>query len=170
MFRHKNNSPVSASVIPTTKEVKDAPRGKSLSGRFEGERDRDPSSATASLGMTNKTFTSETAKPEPSLKELIEKNLKWSQIIYEQNRKINNKLLLTAIAEWLKVLLIVVPLVLGVLFLGPLLKGAMSQYGDLLGNGSAPATDTQKDSMSSILLKWSNLDPAKQEQLKALFK
>jgi len=109
-----------------------------------------------------------TDKPEASLKELIEKNLKWSQIIYEQNRKINNKLLWSAIANWLRVLLILVPLVLAVLFLGPLFKNTFAQYSDLLGNTPAK-DDTQQNSLDNIL-KLFNLDPAKQEQLKALLK
>jgi hypothetical protein len=118
---------------------------------------------------TGKISVTEAAKAEPSLKELIEKNLKWSQIIYEQNRKINNKLLWTAIASWFKVLLILVPLVLAVLYLGPLLKGTISQYSDLLG-GNGSVSNTDQSAMSNLLLKWSNLDPAQQEQLKALFK
>lgn len=111
----------------------------------------------------------ETDKSEASLKELIEKNLKWSQIIYEQNRKINNKLLWSAIADWLRMLLIAVPLVLGLIFLPPLFKGVVSQYGDLLGNGSA-APGAQQSSLDNIFKLFTNLDPAKQEQLKALFK
>jgi len=160
MFRHKNNSPVSAPVIPTTKE-------ESLSGGFEGERDRDPSSATASLGMTNKTSTTETVKADPSLKELIEKNLKWSQIIYEQNRKINNKLLWTAVASWIKLLILVGSIVAAVVFLPPLLKGVFSQYSQLLGNISTGGDI--KNPMDN-LMKLFNLDPAKQEQLKTLLK
>jgi hypothetical protein len=147
MFRHKTN--------PTDMEEKK------------------PAETTAVNSDTavsaNKNSVADGAKAEPSLKELIEKNLKWSQIIYEQNRKINNKLLWTAIAEWLKVFLIVAPIVLAILFLGPMFKNLMSQYSDLLG-GNTPNTSSQQDSVSNLLLKWSNLDPAKQEQLKALFK
>lgn len=164
MFRHNNNSPTNAPVIPTTKE-------ESLSGRFEGERDGDPSSSAQadSLGMTNKTSTVEASKPEPSLKELIEKNLKWSQIIYEQNRKINNKLLWSAIANWLRIFLIVVPLVLAILYLGPMLKGVISQYGSLFGDDSAKTGGANQNYLDSVL-KFINSDPAKQEQLKALLK
>ncbi len=122
------------------------------------------------VAPAKKVSTAEPAKAEPSLKELIEKNLKWSQIIYEQNRKINNKLLWTAIAEWLKVLLVLVPLILAVLFLGPMFKEVMNKYSDLLGINGSPVSESQENSMSSLLLKWSNLDPAQQEQLKALFK
>ncbi len=104
----------------------------------------------------------------PDLRELIEKNLKWSQIIYEQNRKINNKLLWSAIANWLRMLLIVVPLILAILFLGPLFKDVISQYNDLLGGGQT--SGAQQNSMDNLLKFFNNLDPAKQEQLKAWFK
>ena len=62
----------------------------------------------------------ESVKPpetEVSLKELIEKNLKWSQIIYEQNRKLNGKLLWMAVSSWLKIFIILIPLVAAGIFL-----------------------------------------------------
>ncbi|HSR89499.1 MAG TPA: hypothetical protein VLK22_03880 [Candidatus Udaeobacter sp.] len=114
-----------------------------------------------------KAVSSQDVKPEPDLKELMEKNLKWSQIIYEQNRKINNKLLWSAIADWLRLLVLVVPIVLAFLFLPPWLKGFWSRYGDLLVKTSV--TSTRQNSLEN-LLKLFNLDPAKQEQLKTLLK
>lgn len=108
------------------------------------------------------------SSPESSLKELIEKNLKWSQIIYEQNRKINSKLMWMAIASWVKLFIILVPLVLAIFFLPPLLKDVWSQYGQLLGVGDADPS--QKTTSFDSVIKLLNLDPAKQEQLKALLK
>src|SRR3989338_6137690 len=105
---------------------------------------------------------------QPSIKELLEKNLKWSQIIYEQNRKINNKLMWSAIGSWFRILLIAVPLILAVWFLPPIIQGLQSTYGSLLGGG----TTVNKTNSTSIdqLLKMLPLDQAKQEQLKALLK
>jgi len=104
------------------------------------------------------------------LKELLEKNLKWSQIIYEQNRKINNKLMWSSIANWFRIFLIVIPLILAILFLPPIVQNLFNTYSGLLGgkinsNNVAP-------SINSIdqLLKTLPIDPAKQEQLKALLK
>lgn len=117
--------------------------------------------------VAQKPTNSEAVKSEPSLKELIEKNLKWSQIIYEQNRKINNKLLWSAIFSWIKIVLIVTPLILAYIYLQPMINGVLKQYGSLLGleqkTGSKPAS-------VESLLNMFNLDPAKQEQLKALLK
>lgn len=67
---------------------------------------------------------------------LLEKNLKWSQIIYEQNRRINNKLLWAAIASWLRFLLIAVPLILAFLYLPPILRQVWSQYQIVLGDAA----------------------------------
>ncbi len=118
-------------------------------------------------GGVNKIIATETVKAEPSLKELIEKNLKWSQIIYEQNRKINNKLLWAAIFGWFKIILIVVPLILAYIYLQPMLSGVLKQYGSLLGvDQPAGAKPASIESLLNML----NLDPAKQEQLKALLK
>ena len=103
----------------------------------------------------------------PGLRELIEKNLKWSQIIYEQNRKINNKLLWASVFGWFKIILVVAPLIFAFIYLQPLLGGVLKQYGSLLGLDQQ--TETKPASVNSLLQMF-NLDPAKQEQLKALLK
>lgn len=147
MFRHTNN--------PDEAEVK--------------KTDQEKESVAPSTVVVANNKASQQSVTDTNLKELIEKNLKWSQIIYEQNRKINNKLLWTAIASWIRVGLILVPLVLGILFLPPLLKGVWSQYGELLGvSGGSSQTSTPPS--FDALIKFFNLDPAKQEQIKALLK
>jgi len=115
-----------------------------------------------------------TPKPESvpasldSLKDLLEKNLKWSQIIYEQNRRIHSKLTWSAIADWLRVFLILIPLVLALIYLPPLIGNIWSQYEDLLGSG----TSGQKVDQTSLnnIFKMFNVNPAKQEQIKELLK
>ncbi len=161
MFRHKENT---TNESAQASGIKSSSSQEEVGGVVPIRENRGSSTLVGTEAVAN---AGQAVKAEPSLKELIEKNLKWSQIIYEQNRKINNKLLWTAVAGWLRLLVIVVPLVLGILFLGPMLKGVVYQYGDLLGNGQ-PA-DTQPNSMDNFL-KLFNLDPAKQEQLKALLK
>ena len=147
MFKHANNPEVGTSE---GKEAKSA-------------------SLDSGLPLTVKSKTSDEAVSNIDLKGLVEKNLKWSQIIYEQNRKINNKLLWTAIAGWVRVALILVPIVLGIFFLSPLLKGVVSQYSELLGVSSENASSTPQSSLDN-LFKLFNVDPAKQEQIKALLK
>lgn len=90
--------------------------------------------------------------PAPSaelLRDLMEKNLKWSQIIYEQNRKINRKLAWAAVAEWLRLLFIVVPLVVGTVMLAPYVKQLFQNYGQLLQVTSS--TSTQPQSYESLI-------------------
>jgi len=104
------------------------------------------------------------------LRELVEKNLKWSQIIYEQNRKINNKLLWAAIFSWFKLIIIVGPIIWAIIYLQPMLKGVWSQYNELLGGVTAVNKGALGQGSLESLFKLFNLDPAKQEQLKALLK
>ena len=82
---------------------------------------------------------------QPSLKELLEKNLKWSQIIYEQNRKINNKLLWSAIANWLRLLIIVVPFILAIIYLPAIIKNFKDQYMNFLGASQSGKASSVED-------------------------
>jgi len=104
---------------------------------------------------------------ESTIKELLEKNLKWSQIIYEQNRKINNKLLWTAVASWIKIVVIVVPIVLAIIYLAPMAKNLSSFYTELLTNTNPTVKST--DSLEQIM-KLLPINSAQQEQLKAILK
>ncbi len=147
MFRHKNTVDLKEENKKTV-VIKDA----SLVG--------------ATAISTPKVVTPKT--DTEMIKELLEKNLKWSQIIYEQNRKINNKLMWSAIFSWFRVLLILVPLILAAWFLPPLLKNLQNTYGGLLG-GKTVSVEPNTKSIDQ-LMKLLPLDPAKQEQLKALLK
>ena len=104
---------------------------------------------------------------EATIKELLEKNLKWSQIIYEQNRKINNKLLWASIGGWIKIVLVVVPLVLAVIFLAPMAKNLTSFYSEMLTN-----TNPVLKSSGSLeqIMELLPLNSAQQEQVKAILK
>jgi len=101
MFRHKNTS--------TTK--------------YSNTKTQDKSDLENSNKKEQATIKDEEIKEEPkkvkeeetsedNIKELLEKNLKWSQIIYEQNRRLNHKLIWATVAGWLRLLLIVAPLIL----------------------------------------------------------
>ncbi|KKQ39814.1 MAG: hypothetical protein US58_C0027G0010 [Candidatus Magasanikbacteria bacterium GW2011_GWA2_37_8] len=105
------------------------------------------------------------------LRELMEKNLKWSQIIYEQNRKINNKLLWSAIAGWLRIFLIVVPIVLAIIYLSPIMKSAFDAYQGLLG-GTTNKTGITNINTQSLeqLMNLLPLNAAQREQIKATIK
>lgn len=104
-----------------------------------------------------------------SVRELLEKNLKWSQIIYEQNRKINHKLMWAAVAGWLRLILILAPLILAILYLTPIIKDVWSKFGTItsaIGSG----TDTQSGSLDNLFKVFINLSPGQKEQIKGLLK
>lgn len=105
-----------------------------------------------------------------NLKELIEKNLKWSQIIYEQNRKINSKLLWYAAASWIRTFLILIPLILAGIFLPPFIKDAWDRYADIFNISNDKGQGIQQSDSLDNLFKLFNIDPAKQEQIKAMLK
>lgn len=150
MFRHKN---ISSTSTEEKKNEKKEDESKEIK-------------ATEKMEVIEKPVSVSLAS-ESTVKELLEKNLKWSQIIYEQNRKINNKLLWTAIGSWIKVFLILIPLILAAIFLAPVAKNLSSLYSDLLIGGipSTKSTDSLEQMMKLL-----PLNSAQQEQLKAILK
>jgi len=127
--------------------------------KLETENKKSPISEIANVKEASKVDTQ-------VLKDLLEKNLKWSQIIYEQNRKINNKLMWSSLGGWLRLFLILAPLIWAAWFLPPLINQFMKNYGDLLGGKS---NAVQSGSLEQIM-KFLPLGPAEQEQIKALLK
>lgn len=94
-------------------------------------------------------------KAEPSdgmgtLKDLVEKNIKWSQVIYEQNKGIKRRLTWMVVGGYLRLLIVVVPLVLAAIYLPPLIKDMLGQYGDLMGGLQNVSKGGQPD-VGSIL-------------------
>jgi len=106
-------------------------------------------------------------KPQGDIRELMEKNLKWSQIIYEQNRKINNRLLWSAIASWIRLFVIAVPLILALWFLPPFIRDAQTIYRNFFG---ISANGVGQNFSLEQLLRLLPLDATKREQLKAMLK
>ena len=78
------------------------------------------------------------------VKELLEKNLKWSQIIYEQNRRISRRLLWSALLSWFKWIVIAVAVVVGTWYSYPYVKNALMQYQSLVGTIQSSSTSTAK--------------------------
>jgi len=66
------------------------------------------------------------------LKELLEKNLKSNQEILLGMKKINNYITWQKIWLVVKLFLIVIPIIISLIYLPPLLKGAFSSYQELL--------------------------------------
>lgn len=105
-----------------------------------------------------------------SVKDLLEKNLKWSQIIYEQNRKIRRSLMWNAIGSWIRILIFVIPFVIAGVYLWPMYKNAQGQLFDLL-TGVNPITQTSvQDNNAALksLMKVLPLSNEQQDQINAL--
>ena len=77
------------------------------------------------------------AKPDDSLKSLLEKNIKLSEEIFAQNKKIKNRLTMMVVGNYVKLLFIIIPLIIAFIFLPPLLNQVLSQYNELLGGTGA---------------------------------
>ncbi len=107
------------------------------------------------------------------IKELLEKNLKWSQIIYEQNRKINHKLVWAAVASWFRLFLILIPLLLALWFLPPYIRQIAESYGTLFNflpqNSTSNTANPNPESVES-LLRVLPISDAQKEQLRAMMK
>ncbi len=70
---------------------------------------------------------------DEDIKNLIEKNTKLVQSVYEQNQKIKHRITMMVIGSYLRLLLIVVPIIFAVIYLPPILKPLFEQYSALLG-------------------------------------
>lgn len=70
---------------------------------------------------------------DDNIKKLLEKNLELTEEILKMTKSIKNFTTHQRIFGILKLLIIVVPIILGIIYLPPLLKGITEQYKELLG-------------------------------------
>jgi hypothetical protein len=70
---------------------------------------------------------------DEEIKKLLEENLKLTQEIYKMTKKIREYITFQKIVSFIYLFLIVAPIILGILYLPPLLKNVYSQYSELLG-------------------------------------
>lgn len=119
------------------------------------------------IGLGKKNGEPPIGRESSDLRDLLEKNLKWSQIIYEQNRRISRRMLWGSIAAWLKWILILAVMGWGVWYGWPIVKNLANQYESLmkqLPDGKIDNTTLEK------ILKILPLNQSQQEQLKAMTK
>lgn len=121
------------------------------------------------MTVDKKIFGDPIKDTSPSaLRELLEKNLKWSQIIYEQNRRLNSKLVWSLVANWLRLCIILIPLILGILFLPNIIKNFRSKYNILTPTSGQTTSSLQ--SVEEIIKAFNNLDPLQKGRLNELLK
>jgi hypothetical protein len=108
-----------------------------------------------------------------SLEVLVKQNIQWSQSIFEKQKKIQRRLTIMVVAGYLKLFLILAPLIVAFFYLPPLLKELYSQYGDFLGGtggvGSANISDVLGQLTSGNIEGLSDVAPPQiQELLRSL--
>ncbi|PIT87271.1 MAG: hypothetical protein COU31_03855 [Candidatus Magasanikbacteria bacterium CG10_big_fil_rev_8_21_14_0_10_40_10] len=155
MFRHSKKT--------AKADAKNQSDSKTKNDRLK--KDKDPIEANEE-GDNREPSVPSGQISQADIQELLEKNLKWSQIIYEQNRKINRKLIWAAVAGWIKLFLIITPLVLGILYLSPFLKQAYKQYGNLVGIIGQQDIGQEKSQNTSLqtLMEILHLSPEQKKQ------
>lgn len=72
------------------------------------------------------------------IEKLIEQNLRLTEEIYKMTKKINHFILWSRIFGVIKILIIAVPVILGIIYLPPILKDAFDKYKNLIGIGQNP--------------------------------
>ena len=82
------------------------------------------------------------------LKALLEENLRYAKAIYTSTEKVRRYMFWGRVYDVFKLLLIVVPLVIGFWYLQPLLQGALSSYQQLLGD--SPSTSGTSINASTL--------------------
>lgn len=85
-----------------------------------------------------------------ALRDLLEKNLKWSQIIYEQNRKINSKLFWTAFANWTRLVIMLAAFAAAAWYLPPIVGGMIQRYNDILADPTSLLKGSSKGDQSNV--------------------
>ena len=77
--------------------------------------------------------------PESGLVELMRENIKWSREIYSQNKKIKRRLTVMAVGSYVKLVLIIAPIILAILYLPPLLEKTLGSFNEIFGNAGTDA-------------------------------
>lgn len=127
-----------------------------------------PKSAAPAVPPLQSATPPKDVSPE-ALRELLEKNLKWSQIIYEQNRKINSKLFWTAFASWVRLTILVGAFAVAAWYLPPLVGSMIQRYNELLSDPTALLKGSVGGSDGDVSADLCNfLPPNLQESCKAI--
>lgn len=73
------------------------------------------------------------SSPLEQVQKLSEKNLEYTKEIYKLTKKIQGYLFWTRVMSTLKLLLVIAPIILALIYLPPIIKKTISTYQELLG-------------------------------------
>jgi hypothetical protein len=83
--------------------------------------------------------------------------------VYDQNRKIKRRLTIMIIGGYLRVLIIVLPIILAIIYLPPILKPLFQQYNDILGGlGGVKSGTTGQLQFDKVL---NNVSPSQLQEI-----
>ena len=86
--------------------------------------------------------------------DLMKKNIAWSEAVYNQNKKIQKHLRWMSIMGYVRVAIFLIPIILGIIYLPPLLGGVWDQYQSIIGLGGNTSFDA--DSVRSLIEQFSS--------------
>ena len=84
--------------------------------------------------LSQKSGASVTNPSLSEIKQLLETSIKWNEVVYDSVEKLNRHFKWMHIAGWFKLLIVVLPLILGTVYLIPYIEPTMQLYKDLLSN------------------------------------
>lgn len=105
-----------------------------------------------------------------SLKDLLEKNIRWSQVIYEQNKKILRRIFWSAIFTWVKIVVTIAIIIVAIFYASSWYRTLQKKYPFVFG--TAPRQTATSTSSTSVddFLKILPVSDSQREQLKQLIK
>lgn len=107
------------------------------------------------------SFSNSTLGPDDEVKRLLEKNLEVSEQILGIVKTTRKYIFWQQVGNWFKIVIILAPIIVGAIYLQPLLKGIFQQYKDLLGAGQPGV-----EGIDPNVLKASGLSPELLKMLK----
>jgi hypothetical protein len=105
-----------------------------------------------------------------NLKDLLEKNIRWSQVIYEQNRKMQRHIFWGSIFMWFKVIITILLIVLAIFYASSWYRTLQKKYPLFFGQASKQTTTSTPTSSTDEFLKLLPINDAQRAQLKTLLK
>lgn len=93
-----------------------------------------------------------TTEKQSELRDLLEENLKYTKEIWKISQKTRRYLVWVQVMDWIKVMLIVIPIILGIIYLPPLIEQWQAQIKEILDPaGSGGGSFEQLKDMKGIL-------------------
>ena len=95
-----------------------------------------PNTTAPAENAGNKNQKTSHQNGNTSIEQLLKENLELTREIHEHTRKTRRYLLFAQILNVIKVILIVGPIILAILYLPPLIRQALGMYTELIGGGT----------------------------------